>query len=166
MSTARKPSKTKRYIYKLRRICYWLTFYCPAEALRHSLLRAAGITIGRQSHVPLGVVFIYNTLNGNGVTLGDRVAVSPGVIFAAEISPNHSRLTSLFPLKFGQEIIVEDDAWIGANATILGGVRIGKAAVIGAGAVVTRDIPSETVWAGVPARQLRSLALPATVLGS
>ena len=166
MSTARKLSKTKRYVYKVRRICYWLTFYCPAGALRHWLLRAAGITIGRQSHVPLGVVFIYNTLHGNSVILGDRVAVSPGVIFAAEISPNHSRLTSLFPLKFGQGIIVEDDAWIGANATILAGVRIGKAAVIGAGAVVTRDIPSGTVWAGVPARQLRSLALSPAIIDS
>lgn len=160
MITAKEPSKTKRYVYKLRRVCYWLTFYCPIETLRHWLLRAAGITIGRQSHVPLGVVFIYNTLNGNGITLGERVAVSPGVIFAAEVSPNHSRLSSMFPLKYGQEIIVEDDAWIGANATILAGVRIGKAAVIGAGAVVTRDIPSGTVWAGVPARQLRSLAFP------
>ena len=88
------------------------------------------------------------------------------MIFAAEISPNHSRLTSLFPLKFGQGIIVEDDAWIGANATILAGVRIGKAAVIGAGAVVTRDIPSGTVWAGVPARQLRSLALSPAIIDS
>lgn len=50
---------------------------------------------------------------------------------------------------------VEDEAWIGARATILPGVRIGRGAVIAAGAVVTRDVPAMAVVAGIPARILK-----------
>jgi acetyltransferase-like isoleucine patch superfamily enzyme len=51
--------------------------------------------------------------------------------------------------------IVEDEVWIGAHVTVLAGVRIGKGAVIGAGAVVTRDVPPMAVAAGVPAQIIR-----------
>jgi acetyltransferase-like isoleucine patch superfamily enzyme len=54
-------------------------------------------------------------------------------------------------------ITIEDDAWIGANVMILKGVHIGKGAVIGAGSVVTKDIPAFTVWAGNPARFIRDI---------
>ncbi|WP_158521729.1 acyltransferase [Thioclava marina] len=56
-----------------------------------------------------------------------------------------------------RDIVVEEDAWIGANVTVLSGVRIGRHAVIAAGSVVTRDVPSFTVWAGVPARQIKTI---------
>lgn len=52
-------------------------------------------------------------------------------------------------------ILVEDDVWIGYNATVLDGVRIGRGAVIGAGAVVTHDIPEGAIAVGVPARVVR-----------
>lgn len=53
------------------------------------------------------------------------------------------------------DILIEDDCWIGANAIILGGVHIGKGAIIGAGAVVTKDIPSMVIAVGVPAKVLK-----------
>jgi maltose O-acetyltransferase len=54
-------------------------------------------------------------------------------------------------------VIIEDDAWIAARVTILKGVRIGKGAVIAAGAVVTKDVSPRTLVGGVPARVLRTL---------
>jgi acetyltransferase-like isoleucine patch superfamily enzyme len=57
-------------------------------------------------------------------------------------------------------VVIEDGVWIGTGATILGGPsgrRIGRGAIVGAGAVVTRDVPPDTIWAGNPARQLRQL---------
>lgn len=54
-------------------------------------------------------------------------------------------------------IFIDDDAWIGANATILKGVHIGEGAVIGAGSVVTKDIPAFTVWAGNPAKFIKDI---------
>lgn len=55
-------------------------------------------------------------------------------------------------------VIIEDDVWIGAKATVLKGVRIGRGAVVGAGAVVTGDVAPFTLVGGVPARKLRDLA--------
>ncbi|MBC8530510.1 sugar O-acetyltransferase [Gehongia tenuis] len=58
---------------------------------------------------------------------------------------------------YGVPITVEDDVWIGGSAVVLGGVRIGRGAVIAAGAVVTKDVPAMTVAAGNPARVVRRL---------
>lgn len=65
------------------------------------------------------------------------------------------RLIKEQPL-LGSPTIIEDGAWIGAHATILKGVRIGKGAIVGAGAVVTKDVPANSIVAGVPARQIGS----------
>lgn len=54
-----------------------------------------------------------------------------------------------------EPVVIENDVWIGARAIILPGIRIGKGAVIGAGAVVTKDVSPYTVVAGVPARELK-----------
>ena len=51
--------------------------------------------------------------------------------------------------------IIEDGALIGGNATLLPGVRIGKNAVVGAGSVVTKDVPANEVWVGNPARKIK-----------
>ena len=59
------------------------------------------------------------------------------------------------PITTKGPITIEDDVWLGFNVIVLSGVRIGQGAVIGAGSVVTRDIPSKAIAAGVPARVLR-----------
>lgn len=56
----------------------------------------------------------------------------------------------------GKEVIIEDDVWIGHRVIILPGVKIGKGAIIGAGAVVTKDVPQYSIVGGVPARIIRS----------
>ena len=53
------------------------------------------------------------------------------------------------------DVIIEGDNWIGANVTILKGVKIGEGAIIAAGSVVTKDIPAYEIWGGVPARFLK-----------
>jgi acetyltransferase-like isoleucine patch superfamily enzyme len=53
-------------------------------------------------------------------------------------------------------VIIEDDVWIGRGSTIVSGVRIGRGAVIGAGSVVTQDVPALSIAAGVPARVIGS----------
>lgn len=68
--------------------------------------------------------------------------------------------------KFGQErkgstvkgpIHIKEGAWIGSFAIILGGVTIGRHSVIGAGAVVTKDVPDYEVWGGVPAKKIKDI---------
>ena len=56
-----------------------------------------------------------------------------------------------------EAIIIENDVWIGANTVITAGVHIGSHAVIGAGSVVTKDVPAYTIVAGCPAKIIRSL---------
>ena len=57
-------------------------------------------------------------------------------------------------------MIIEDDVWIAEGATLLGGITVGEGAVIGAHAVVTKDVPPRTVVAGNPARVVKQLAAP------
>ena len=54
-------------------------------------------------------------------------------------------------------VVVEDDALIGANAVVLEGIRVGKGAVVAAGAIVTKDVAPYTVVAGVPARKIKDI---------
>jgi galactoside O-acetyltransferase len=51
-------------------------------------------------------------------------------------------------------VVIEDDVWLGANAVVLPGIRIGKGAIVGAGAVVTHDVEAMSIVAGVPARPI------------
>lgn len=83
-------------------------------------------------------------------TLGKRVFVGPNVVFADDPHPvNPSPRTH-----FGGAVI-EDEAVIGANVTVLPHIRVGKRAVVGAGSMVTKDIPAGEVWVGNPARFLK-----------
>ncbi|MGP8321299.1 MAG: acyltransferase [Methanosarcinaceae archaeon] len=92
-----------------------------------------------------------------GVTIGNDVIIGPFVIIH---SANHKFDRLDIPIqKQGCEklsVNIEDDVWIGANAIILPGVTIGRGSVIGAGAVITRDIPPYSVAAGVPAKVIRN----------
>jgi len=80
--------------------------------------------------------------------IGDHVSISPEVaILTADHDPNQPG----FPLRH-RSVVIEDHVWIGMRAMILPGVRIGRGAVVAAGAVVTRDVEPLTIVAGVPAR--------------
>ena len=83
----------------------------------------------------------------DGVTIGDNVHLGPNVTFTNDLFP---RSKHKFELK---ETNVKKGASIGANATIICGITIGEYALIGAGSVVTKDVPGNTLWAGNPARQ-------------
>jgi acetyltransferase-like isoleucine patch superfamily enzyme len=90
-----------------------------------------------------------------GVHIGDDVFVGHGVVFTNDKYPRASiagrPVTGEWELL---ETVVEDGVAIGSNATILCGIRIGKGALIGAGAVVTADVPAGAKVAGVPARPI------------
>jgi acetyltransferase-like isoleucine patch superfamily enzyme len=89
------------------------------------------------------------------IEIGDGVAISDGVTLRD--SDNHvlTYADGTRSRPDPQPIVIEDGVWIGLNATVLKGVRIGAGAVIGAGALVNRDVPAKCLAAGVPARVIR-----------
>jgi acetyltransferase-like isoleucine patch superfamily enzyme len=88
---------------------------------------------------------------GKKITIGKNCAIAPEVIIRD--MDEHQILFSEH--KISKEIIIGDHVWIGTRAIILKGVTIGDGAVIAAGAVVTKDIPSKCVAAGVPAKVIQ-----------
>ncbi len=93
----------------------------------------------------------------HGVTLGRGVFVGPHAVFTNDRRPRATD-PEFSPLGDGDwevgETTVDDGAAIGANSTILPGVRIGRWAMVGAGSVVTRDVPAYALVVGTPARRL------------
>lgn len=124
----------------------------------------AGTRIGPfveiQSHVAVGerCKIQSHTFICSGVTIGDEVFIGHGVIFVNDKFPRATNQDGGLAGAGDWEllpVVVEDRATIGSGALVLGGVRIGRGACVGAGAVVTRDVPPEVVVAGVPARVRR-----------
>lgn len=122
-------------------------------APRVSLGSISGLTIGKGTYINYGV-----TIDGPGeVIIGSSCGIAAKVMIITsthEIGAASKRAGDLksFVTTIG------DGAWIGAGAIILPGVTIGPGCVIGAGAVVTGDCEPNSVYAGVPARFVRSLA--------
>lgn len=103
-------------------------------------------------HVRIG---IGNVLIGP-VTIGNNVIIAQHVVMSGL---NHGYENIHEPISLQQvttaEIIIEDDCWIGANAVLTAGIRIGKHSVVAGGSVVTKDVPPFTVVGGNPARVLK-----------
>jgi acetyltransferase-like isoleucine patch superfamily enzyme len=109
-----------------------------------------------------------NIWSMSSVTLGNRVQISHNVnvhdtiAHSLSASDRHAHFvaitTSGHPRELAnvtsEPVVIEDDAWIGFNAAVLKGVRIGKGAVVGAGAVVTKDVPDFTIVVGNPAQPI------------
>lgn len=117
------------------------------------LTYGGNISIGRHC-----TVNPYNILYGHGgLTIGDRVRIAAHcVIIPAQHRFNQSDTPIHEQGISAKGIFIEDDVWIGANCTILDGVRIGRGSVIGAGSVVTKSIEPNSVAVGVPARVIRT----------
>jgi acetyltransferase-like isoleucine patch superfamily enzyme len=95
--------------------------------------------------------------SAGGLRIGKAVGIGSRVVILTSEHEALDRDVPVYftPLKFA-EVVLEDGCDIGAGAIILPGVRIGEGAIVGAGAVVTCDIPPYEVWAGVPARKIRT----------
>ncbi len=90
------------------------------------------------------------------IIIGDRVMIGPQVVIATAGHPVHPALRAQ-ALQYNLPVTVEADVWIGAGAILLPGVTIGHGSVIGAGSVVTKDIPADSVAVGNPCRVLRTV---------
>jgi len=113
------------------------------------------------SHVHLGSNIYANfnlTLVDDGhIYIGDWVKFGPNVTIVTAGHPVLPELRKDPALQFNKDVHIEECVWIGAGVTVLPGVTIGKNSVIGAGSVVTRDIPENVVAVGNPCRVMRPI---------
>lgn len=123
----------------------------------HVLVGAGGsVTIGDDTHIHRGSQLSAYKMPiriGNGVEIAARCA-----FYSYDHGIESGRPIAGQALTSKGEILIEDGAWLGYGVIVLSGVRIGKGAVIGAGSVVTKDVPDEAIAAGVPARVVRMRA--------
>jgi acetyltransferase-like isoleucine patch superfamily enzyme len=155
---------------------YWSNLLLPSTPLCSSvkvrMLRKRGAIIGKNVRIYEGVWIA----SGEGLVIGDDVDISPGVVITTAgkvyigdrtligygtkiisanhvIPPNHGKIR--FSGHEFKPVIIENDVWIGAQAIILPGKKIGEGAVVAAGSVVTHDVEPFTIVAGIPAKEIR-----------
>ncbi|MBQ9659093.1 MAG: galactoside O-acetyltransferase [Clostridia bacterium] len=169
-------------IIKILHLIHSLTLY-PYRRYQHLKFRSIGNNVVISDHC----VFTYNTVSignnvfiGHGCTvqsahayiyIGNHVMFGPGVNIHGG---NHRTNTVGQYMKdikknFGddKDVIIEDDVWIGANAIILGGrngISIGEGSVIGAGSIVTKDVPPYCIVSGNPAKIIRKRFDESTII--
>ncbi|MGG1400234.1 2,3,4,5-tetrahydropyridine-2,6-dicarboxylate N-acetyltransferase [Bacillus salipaludis] len=99
-----------------------------------------GAVIGDNTMIDMNVVM------GGRATVGKRCHIGAGAVLAGVIEPPSA-----------EPVVIEDDVVIGANAVVLEGIKVGKGSVVAAGAVVTDDVPPNTVVAGIPAKKIKDI---------
>jgi len=127
-----------------------ITVWAPIEV--RPIGASKRISIGKHSFLNTGVRF---ACPAGRICIGEKVQVGPRVCFE---TVNHGlRFSGTGRGVRTAPIVVEDEVWIGAAAIILQGVRIGRGAVVGAGAVVNKDVAPYTLVGGIPAKLIKKL---------
>lgn len=106
--------------------------------------------VGKNVFVNFGCTF----LDRGGITLENGVFIGPHVLLLTE---NHPERPDLRHNVYTKPVVVKEGAWIGAGAIVLPGVTIGRNAIVGAGSVVTKDVPDNMIVAGNPAKVIRPI---------
>lgn len=141
-----------------------------SRSLRYLSAKLMLDTCGKNVDIEKGAVFSRRCSIGNNsgigincklngkVIIGDNVLMGPEVLMYTQ---NHNYSRTDIPMKLqgtGDEIpiVIGNDVWIGARCIILQGVRVGNGAIIGAGSVVTKDVPDYTIVGGNPAKVIKA----------
>lgn len=166
------PQKSE-FLFACKDLLYEFNHSRPREtALRERLLRELFAEVGEDCyieppfyanwgcHMHIGSHFYANfgltVVDDADIVIGDHVMIAPHVTIATGTHPVCPRLREL-GLQYNLPVHIGSRVWIGAGAILLPGVTVGDDSVIGAGSVVTRDIPSGVVAVGSPCRVLREI---------
>jgi acetyltransferase-like isoleucine patch superfamily enzyme len=122
-----------------------------------TVLAPLHINLGIFTHMGKNVFINHDCtfLDIGGITIEDEVLIGPKVSLITEGHPLNPAERKALTVK---PIVIKRNAWIGAGAIILPGVTVGENAVVAAGAVVNKDVPSNTVVAGIPAKKVKDIS--------
>ena len=143
-----------------KKIFKYIAKLSPGFGFRIWLLRKCNYEIGKKVYIGEDLIIVDDLKDPKKyLSIGDRVAISPRVTLVIHTQPNVSRIVDYVNSKKGK-ITIEKDAWIGTGVVILPDVKIGEGAVVGANAVVTKDVPPYTVVGGIPAKKISTVNVP------
>lgn len=142
-----RGTKLRGWLHKFRlKQCGWATAISPY------------VVIEGRTGVSVGAYCVLNPFvhvwGHGGVRIGDRVMIASHTAITS-VTHDYTADSMRFSTPVGRPVVIHDDVWIGAHAVVLPGVTIGRGAVVGAGAVVTNDVPAYAIVMGMPARVVR-----------
>lgn len=150
--------KLKRIIISIYSLNYsvikmFLTKHKFRSFGKRSLIESSAIVYNK-SEIDIGddtnIGNFVNIWAKGGLYIGSRVLIASHVSITT-LSHDYTSSNMRFSKVISKSIVIEDDVWIGTHAVILPGVKIGKGAVVGAGAIVTKDVPAMAIVIGNPA---------------
>ena len=174
MKTFEKIGIVEKIVNQFFLFVYGFVKYIPVPIgyiLRIAVLKLFGLKGGLGwIHDGVTIVYPWRVKLGKGWSLNERVCIIPGGLITIKdntrisngvniISANHNFDNVNIPIKYqgfyNEDVLIEDDVWIGANATILPGLRIGKGCIIGSGSIVNKSFTDYTIIAGNPAVEIK-----------
>lgn len=111
------------------------------------------VTVGDNFYANFDCIF----LDVNPITIGHNVMLGPRVGLYTAGHPLDSEIRNVDQLEFGSPIVIGNNVWLGANVSVLPGVMIGDNTVVGCGAVVTKDLPANSLAVGNPAKVIKTI---------
>lgn len=140
-----------------------------SKQMRNFSARLMGVSMGRNINIEKGANFAADLRIGDRSSIGKNALISQNVVIGKDVmmgpeciilTQNHNHLDSNIPMieqgyEAAKPVEIGNDVWIGARVIILPGVKVGNHSIIGAGAVVTKNVPDYSIVVGVPAKIIK-----------
>jgi len=146
------------FYHLFKEVCRFFGSHAIGNPLRVFFYRLSGVRVGRNVLLNQGLTIVDDGMRGM-IVIEDGVSFAPNVTLVAKSSPmfiHPAVKRESLPIKEGR-ILIREGVWIGTGAVILPGVTLGKCSMVGANAVVGKDVPDFTIVAGIPAQPLRQI---------
>lgn len=154
----KKANYSNSFLTKLKiKIGKLLSQHFPLNKIRIFGLKLCGFEVGAQVYLGSDLI-VTSDISEETCTLiiEDRVAIAPRVTIILSSDANWSRLMEKMEYIKGKVVLCKD-CWIGAGAIIMPNIIIGECSIVGAGSVVTKNVPAFTIVAGIPAREIKRI---------